>query len=287
MRRNRVLAISALVGLITLTAVGCSFKNSNNNLGINTDNLDPHKPTLVKIGATNVPHAELLEHIAPKLEKEGIKLDIVKYQDYYLPNKNLVDKEIDLNYFQHTPFLDKEKSEKGYKIESAGVIHLEPIGLYSKRVKNLSELKEGAKVLVSNNKSEWGRVIKLLQDAGLVRLKNGVDVVTATFDDIAENPKKLEFKYDNDPAIMVQYYNNDEADLISINTNFAVDAGINPKENSVILESADSNPYGNIVVVREGDKSKIVAKKIVDTLKSDDAIKFMEDKYKGAVVPAK
>ncbi|MBF0709894.1 MULTISPECIES: MetQ/NlpA family ABC transporter substrate-binding protein [unclassified Gemella] len=283
---KKFLKAFAATTLLSVSLVG-STALADEKKGIDVDTLDPSKPVTVKIGASNVPHAELLEEVAPKLEKEGIKLDIVPYQDYYLPNKNLNEKEIDLNYFQHVPFLNKEVEEKGYKLDNAGAIHIEPIGLYSKKVKSLSELEEGAKVLVSNNKSEWGRVLKLLQDNGLVKIKDGVDVVTATFDDVVENPKKLEFKYDNDPAIMVQYYNNNEGDLISINTNFAVDAGITPKDDAIALESGENNPYGNIIVTRAGDKDKVVTKKIVEALKSEETVKFIEEKYKGAVLPVK
>lgn len=275
--------------IVTITLIGCSSSKSSTTeekKGINVESLDPNKPVTVKIGATNVPHAELLEYIAPKLEKEGLKLDIVTYQDYYLPNKNLEDKEIDLNYFQHVPFLNNETKEKGYKLENAGAVHIEPIGLYSKKVKKLEELKDGALVLVSNNKSEWGRVLKILQDAKLVKIKDGVDVITATFEDVVENPKNLKFKYDNDPAIMVQYFQNGEGDLVSINSNFAVDAGIKPLEDSVVVESPDNNPYGNIIVVRAGDKDKVVTKKIVEALQSEDTKKFIKEKYNGAVVPA-
>ena len=127
--------------------------------------------------------------------EEGIKLDIVTYRDYFLPNKSLNDKEIDANYFQHVPFLDLEIKEKGYKLEDAGAIHLEPLGLYSTKVKNLNDLRDGAVVLVSNSKSDWGRIIKLLSDNGLVKVKDGVDIINATFDDIVENKKNLVFKY--------------------------------------------------------------------------------------------
>ncbi|MBF0713747.1 MetQ/NlpA family ABC transporter substrate-binding protein [Gemella sp. GH3] len=282
---KKLLAL-ATAFILTFTLIGCSSSSSSNKGGIEVESLDPNKPVTVKIGATNVPHAELLEYIAPKLEKEGIKLDIVTYQDYYLPNKNLAEKEIDLNYFQHVPFLNNSIKENGYKIEDAGSVHIEPIGLYSKKVKNLSDLSDGATVLVSNNKAEWGRVLKLLQDNGLVKVKDGVDIITATFDDVAENPKNLKFNYENDPAIMVQYYNNNEGDLISINSNFAVDAKISPVNDSVVVESADNNPYANILVVREGDKNKVVTKKILEYLQSEDTKNYIREKYKGAVIPA-
>ena len=268
--------------VLAFTLVGCS--GAKDKKGIDAEKLDKNNPVTLKIGATNVPHAEILEHIAPKLLEEGIKLDIVTYQDYFLPNKSLNDKEIDANYFQHVPFLDLEIKEKGYKLEDAGAIHLEPLGLYSTKVKNLNDLRDGAVVLVSNSKSDWGRIIKLLSDNGLVKVKDGVDIINATFDDIVENKKNLVFKYDNDPSIMVQYYKNGEGDLVSINSNFAVDAGISPKDDAIVIEKGENNPYANIIAVRKGDKDKLVIKKLIEALKSDDTKNFIDSKYKGSVV---
>ena len=285
MKKLLLLVTSFVLGFVL---IGCSSSSKDEKKGIDAEKLDPNNPVTVKIGATNVPHAVLLEHVAPQLEKEGIKLDIVTYQDYYIPNKTLNEKEIDINYFQHVPFLKNAIKENGYKIEDAGAIHLEPIGLYSKKVKNVKDLKEGAKVLVSNNNSEWVRVIKLLDSEGLVKVKDGVDPVTATFDDIAENPKKLQVSYENDPALMVKFYQNGEGDLVSINANFAVDAGLNAATEPVLVEKAtDDNPYANIVVVREGDKDKLVVKKLVAALKSEDTQKFIKEKWNGAVLPVK
>ena len=285
MKKLLLLVTSFVLGFVL---IGCSSSSKEEKKGIDVEKLDPTNPVTVKIGATNVPHAVLLEHVAPQLEKEGIKLDIVTYQDYYIPNKTLNEKEIDINYFQHVPFLKNAIKENGYKIEDAGAVHLEPIGLYSKRVKDVADLKDGAKVYVSNNKAEWGRVIKLLASTGLVKVKDGVDPVTATFDDIAENPKHLQFSYENDPALMTKYYENDEADLISINANFAVDNGLNAAKDPILVEAATSdNPYGNILAVREGDKDKVVVKKILEALRSDDTKKFMQEKWNGAVLPVK
>jgi len=264
MKKLLLLVTSFVLGFVL---IGCSSASKEEKKGIDVEKLDPKNPVTIKVGASNVPHAVLLEHVAPQLEKEGIKLDIITYQDYYIPNKTLNDKEIDINYFQHVPFLKNAIKENGYKIEDAGAVHLEPIGLYSKKVKNVKDLKDGAKVLVSNNKAEWGRVLKLLSAEGLVKIKDGVDPVNATFDDVVENPKNLKFSYENDPALMVKFYQNGEGDLVSINANFAVDAGLNAATEPVLVEKAtDDNPYANIIVVREGDKDKLVVKKLVEYL---------------------
>ena len=211
MKKLLLLITSFVLGFVL---IGCSSASKEEKKGIDVEKLDPKNPVTIKVGASNVPHAVLLEHVAPQLEKEGIKLDIITYQDYYIPNKTLNDKEIDINYFQHVPFLKNAIKENGYKIEDAGAVHLEPIGLYSKKVKNVKDLKDGAKVLVSNNKAEWGRVLKLLSAEGLVKIKDGVEPVNATFDDVVENPKNLKFSYENDPALMTQFYQNGEGDLV-------------------------------------------------------------------------
>lgn len=284
MKKLLLLVTSFVLGFVL---VGCSSSSSKStNKGIDTETLDPSNPVTIKIGATNVPHAEILEHVKDKLEKEGVKLDIVTYQDYYIPNKTLNDKEIDINYFQHIPFLNVSIKENGYKLESAGAVHVEPIALYSKKIKSLSELKDGATILVSNNKSEWGRILKILQENGIVKVKSGVDIINATFDDIAENPKNLKFNYESDPAIMTQFYNNGEGDLVAINSNFAVDAGLSPINDSVVREKEDT-PYANILVVREGDKDKPVVKKILEAVTSEDTQKWILEKWKGAVIPVK
>ena len=210
--------------------------------------------------------------------------------------KNIDINKIQANENQPRTVFNEEKieelaasiKENGYKIEDAGAVHLEPIGLYSKKVKNVKDLKDGAKVLVSNNKAEWGRVLKLLSAEGLVKIKDGVDPINATFDDIAENPKNLKFNYESDPALMTQFYQNGEGDLVSINANFAVDAGLNAATEPILVEKAtDDNPYGNILAVRQGDKDKLVVKKILAALKSEDTQKFIKEKWNGAVVPVK
>lgn len=285
LKRKNLIKLGIFAVALPLIAIGCSNKDSAK--GIKTDSFSTQNPATVKIGASNTPHAVILEHLKPELEKEGVRLDIVKYQDYYLPNKNLQDEEIDLNYFQHKPFLEKEIKEKGYNLSTVAEVHLEPIGLYSKRIKNISELKTGATVLVSNNQSEWGRILKILQDNNLVKVKENIDIKSATFEDIAENPKQLKFKYDNDPAIMAQYYNNDEADLIAINTNFAVDSGINPTKDAIILESGENNPYNNILVARTEDKDREIVNKIASKLESAETAKFISENFNGSVIPAR
>jgi D-methionine transport system substrate-binding protein len=238
----------------------------------------------LKIGASNVPHAEILEFAKPLLEKEGINLDITSYNDYVVPNIALDEGDLDANYFQHLPFFTSAVAENDYDFVNAGAIHIEPLGLYSKKIKSLADLKDGATVLVSNSQSDWGRIISILSDEGLVTLKEGVEPTTATFDDIDENIKNLKFEYENDPALMTTLYQQEEGDLVAINSNFAVDQDINPLEDSIALEST-SSPYANIVAVRSEDAKDEAILKLIEVLKSKEVQDYIKKEWEGAVVP--
>lgn len=281
MRKKTILSALVTTGvLLTLTACGSegSDEASSETGG------SAAKETTIKIGASNVPHAEILEFVEPILEEEGITLDITTYNDYVIPNVALDEGEIDANYFQHIPFFDAAVKENDFDFVNAGSIHIEPIAIFSQRYESLDEVEEGATVLVSNNQSDWGRILAIFQEAGLVTVKDGVDLTTATFDDIDENPKNLVFEYDNDPALMTTLYQQDEAELIAINSNFAVDQDISPIDDSVALESS-SSPYGNIIAVRSEDAEDPAILKLVETLKSKEVQEFILEEWDGAVVP--
>lgn len=238
--------------------------------------------TKLVIGASVTPHAEILEQAKPLLAEEGIDLEIKTFDDYVLPNKALENGDIDANYFQHIPYLNKQIADNGYDFVNAGAIHIEPMGLYSKRISDISELEDGATVLTSTSESDWGRILTILQDADLITLKDGVDTETATFDDIAENPKNLEFKHDVDPSLLATAYQNDEADLIAINANFAFGIDLNPADDSVLLE-ADNSPYVNVIAVRSGDEDSDKIKKLIEVLHSDEIKDFVEEQWQGSV----
>jgi len=281
MKKKTILSALVTTGvLLTLTACGSegSDEASSETGG------SAAEETTIKIGASNVPHAEILEFVEPILEEEGITLDITTYNDYVIPNVALDEGEIDANYFQHIPFFEAAVEENGYDFVNAGSIHIEPIAIFSQRYKSLDEVEDGATVLVSNNQSDWGRILAIFQEAGLVTVKDGVDLTTATFDDIDENPKNLVFEYDNDPALMTTLYQQDEAELIAINSNFAVDQDISPIDDSVALESS-SSPYGNIIAVRSEDAEDPAILKLVETLKSKEVQEFILEEWDGAVVP--
>ncbi|MGQ4242441.1 MetQ/NlpA family ABC transporter substrate-binding protein [Enterococcus casseliflavus] len=265
--------------LLTAALAACG---TGSNSGSSDSSVAEGESTKLVIGASVTPHAEILEQAKPLLAEEGIDLEIKTFDDYVLPNKALENGDIDANYFQHIPYLNKQIADNGYDFVNAGAIHIEPMGLYSKRISDISELEDGATVLTSTSESDWGRILTILQDADLITLKDGVDTETATFDDIAENPKNLEFKHDVDPSLLATAYQNDEADLIAINANFAFGIDLNPADDSVLLE-ADNSPYVNVIAVRSGDEDSDKIKKLIEVLHSDEIKDFVEEQWQGSV----
>ena len=270
MRKKRILGLLAVAATAFLL-VGCGKSSSS-------------KTTTITVGASAVPHAEILKHIQPELKKEGVNLKVKVFQDYVLPNKALASKELDANYFQHVPFLDNWNKENNGTLVSAGAVHLEPIGVFSKKVKNLKDLKDGAPVLVSSNVADYGRVLTLFKDAGLITLKPGTDITSAKFSDIATNKKHLVFKHSYEAKLMPQFYKNNEGDAVVINANYAVQAGLDPRKDAIALEKSDS-PYANIVAVRKGDKNKPAIKKLMKALRSKSTQTWIKNHYKGAILP--
>ncbi|MCZ0756581.1 methionine ABC transporter substrate-binding lipoprotein MetQ [Anoxybacillus sp. J5B_2022] len=269
--------MALLVAVLVLALAACGGK----------DNASGEKETgKLVVGASNVPHAKILKQAKPILKKKGIDLKIVIFQDYILPNKALADKEIDANYFQHIPYLESQKKEYGYDFVNAGGIHIEPIGIYSKKYKSLEELPEGATIIMSNSVADHGRILSMLQEKGLIKLKDGVEKTKATVNDIVENPKKLKFKTDVDAGLLPQIYKNNEGDAVVINANYALDAGLNPAKDPIAVESPKDNPYVNIIAVRKGDENRKEIKTLVEVLQSKEIQDFINEKYKGAVIPA-
>ena len=235
----------------------------------------------LKIGATPVPHAEILEEIKPDLKEQGINLEIVEFNDYVQPNIALNDKELDANFFQHEPYLkDFVAEHKDVKLKNAGGVHIEPMGIYSKKITKLDELPDGAAVSIPNDPTNGGRALLLLQKAGLLSLREGVSEM-ATVQDITANTHNLiiqEVEAAQLPRTL------EDVEIAIINTNFAMNADLNPMKDALFIEDRTS-PYVNIVAVRE-DENREQIDQLMKTLKSDKVKKFIEDKYKGAIVPA-
>lgn len=268
---KKLLAIIATALFSIVALAGC---------GSNADNSSSEK-TVLKVGATAVPHAEILEQIKPDLAKEGIDLQIIEFNDYVQPNLALNDGELDANFFQHQPYLDEFSAEHSVKLVSAGGIHIEPMGVYSKKVKSLDELQDSATIAIPNDPTNGGRSLLLLAKAGVITLKDNNDI-KATVQDITANPKNIQFQ-EVEAAQLPRVL--DDVDAAVINTNYAMQAGFVPASDALIIEDSTS-PYVNIIAVREGDQDKPAIQKLMQALKSETVKNFIEEKYKGAVVPA-
>lgn len=273
------------VVLLALTAVfviaGCSKKKEEEAAPAETKAPETAAPVVIKVGATPVPHAEILEFVKPILAKEGVTLEIVQFTDYVQPNLALDKGELDANYFQHTPYLESFSKDNKLSLKATAKVHIEPIGVYSKKAKTIAEIGEGGVVAIPNDPSNAGRALALLEKAGLIKLKEGVGI-SGTVQDVVENPKKLKLKT-LDAAQLPRAL----ADVAAavINTNYALEGGLNPSKDALFIENSDS-PYANILVVKAGRENEEALKKLADVLVSEDVTKFIVDKYKGAILPA-
>lgn len=235
----------------------------------------------ISVAATAVPHAELLEFVKPALAKEGVDLKIKVFTDYVQPNVQVAEGRLDANFFQHQPYLDEFNASRGTALVSIAGVHVEPFGAYSSKIKKLDELSEGAQVVIPNDATNGGRALLLLQKAGVIKLKDGAGI-TATVKDIAENPKGIkvrELEAATLPRVLAQ------VDLALINTNYALEAGLNPTKDALVIEGADS-PYVNILVTTTEQKDNADLQKLAKALHTPEVKKFIADQYKGAVVPA-
>ncbi|WP_323750117.1 MetQ/NlpA family ABC transporter substrate-binding protein [Marinobacter sp.] len=235
----------------------------------------------LSVAATPVPHAELLEFVKPTLAEQGVELDVKVFTDYVQPNIQVDQKRMDANFFQHQPYLDEFNNGRGTNLVTVTGVHVEPFGAYSTKIESLDDLEEGAVVAIPNDPTNGGRALLLLQKAGLITLKDE-SKITATPRDIADNPKDLDFK-ELEAATLPRILN--QVDVALINTNYALEAGLNPSEDAMVIEGAES-PYVNILVARPDNKDSEAMQKLAAALKSDAVKDFIMKKYEGAVVPA-
>ncbi|WP_433533244.1 MetQ/NlpA family ABC transporter substrate-binding protein [Micromonospora sp. CA-263727] len=237
----------------------------------------------LKVGVSPVPHGEILTYIKDNLaEPAGLKLEIVEFTDYVQPNSALADGQLDANYFQHIPYLDEEKAAKGYKFTALKPVHIEPLGLYSKKVTSLADLPEKGVVAIPNDPSNSGRALNLLARNGVITLRDGAGV-KATQRDIVDNPKQLEFR-ELEAAQLPRSLQDTAASII--NGNYAIETGLTPATDALVLEQGDDNPYANLVVVRDGGESDRRVQKLEELLHSAEVKKFIDEKYKGSVLAA-
>lgn len=265
--KKKVLSI-LLTGVLSIGLIGCGNKASDDKT--------------IKIGVSPVPHSEIVEQIKPDLEAEGYKVEIIEFTDYVQPNTALADGELDANYFQHIAYLNETNASKGLDLTYTAEIHLEPMGLYSKSIKKIGDIKDGATIAIPNDPSNEARALRLLEQNGLIKLKDG-ELVTPK--DIVENKKNLKFE-ELEAAQLVRTL--DEVDGAIINGNYALDAGYKVNKDAIIVEDRDSEASKNnrnILAVKKGTENSEKIQALTKALTSEKVKKFIEDKYEGSVIP--
>lgn len=271
LKRRNIVSIAIILSLVIGSAAltGCGGKDGDDKT--------------IKVGASPAPHAEILKEVESELEKDGYKLEVVEFQDYVQPNKALDAGDIDANYFQHKPYIDEFNAKQETELVSIGAIHYEPLGLYQGEKKSIDELAEGDKIAVPNDTTNEARALLLLESEGLIKLKKDAGL-TATKQDVVENPKKLEI-VELEAAIIPRSMSSVAMGVI--NGNYALSAGIK-EETAITFESSDSaaaKTYANIIAVKKGNEDSEKSKALLKAMTSDKIKKFIEKKYGKAVVP--
>jgi D-methionine transport system substrate-binding protein len=263
MQRRFILKFAAALGAATLFA------------GV------AHADEAIKVGVTGGPHAQVMEVVKQVAAKNGLKITIVEFSDYVQPNAALAAGDLDANSYQHAPYLDAQVKDRGYKLIRLTDTVTFPMGIYSKKVKSLAELKPGARIAVPNDPTNGGRALLLLQKQGLLKLRPDAGL-KATPLDIVDNPRKLKI-VELDAAQIPRSLA--DVDAAAINTNFAMEAGLKPNADAIAIEDP-KGPYANIIAIRAADKDKPWVAKLVAAYHSPEVKQFIESKYAGAVIAA-
>ena len=280
--KKRVLTV-LLAGVLAVAALtGCGASDGGSDSGSSgSDSGSSSGSKTIKVAASATPHAEILEEAAGLLEKEGYQLEVTVFNDYVQPNEVVESGDFDANYFQHIPYLDSFNEEKGTHLVNAGGIHYEPFGIYPGTKKSLDELEEGDTIAVPNDTTNEARALLLLQDNGVIKLKEGAGL-NATVNDIEENAKNV--KIEELEAAQVSRVV-DEVAFVVLNGNYALEAGFSVKKDAIAYEESDSEAaktYVNVIAVKEGNGESEAVEALVEALKSDDIKKFIDEKYDGA-----
>ena len=276
MKKFGAFLLAGVLAIGTLTGCGSTDKKAEGSTG-STDS------KVIKVAASATPHAEILEEAKPLLEKEGYDLEVTVFDDYVQPNEVVDSGDFDANYFQHAPYMEQFNKEKGTKLVDAGDIHYEPFGIYPGTKKSLDEIADGDEIAVPNDTTNEARALLLLQDNGIIKLKDGAGLI-ATVNDIAENPHNI--KIVELEAAQVARVTGETA-FVVLNGNYALQAGYSVKKAALAYEAADSEAaktYVNIIAVKDGNQDSDAIKALVKVLKSDDIKKFIDEKYDGAVI---
>lgn len=275
----KVLTTTAVVSSLILST-GCANQNSSDSVDDSASNESGDIVEII-VGATSVPHAEILSVIQDDLEEEGVNLTIKEFTDYTLLNNATVEGSIDANYFQHTPYLDEFNANSDEQLVSVGPVHIEPLAVYSDSITSLDELQDGDKVSIPNDPTNEARALLLLEDNGIIKVDDR-DSANLTPLNIVENSLNLEF-VEMEAAQLPR--TTGEVAMAVINTNYALEAGFDIAD-ALAIENGEDSPYANILVVKEGDENKEEIQLIYEALTSDEVKEFIESNYDGAVIPA-
>jgi len=274
--KKKLLAL-VLVGALAVTSVtGCGKKAASAK--------SKEESKTIKIAATPIPHAEILDKAKDILKEKGYELKVTEFEDYVQPNEVVESGEYDANYFQHVPYLDSFNEEKGTHLVDAGDIHYEPFGIYPGKKKSLDEIEKGDRIAIPNDTTNEARALLLLEANGLIKLKEGAGL-TATVNDIEENPNEIKFD-ELESAQVARVVGEDE--FVVLNGNYALETGYVVSKDALAYEASDSEAaktYVNIIAVKEGNENNEGIKELVKVLKSDEIKKFINEKYEGAVIP--
>ena len=287
---KRRLIVLALALCLVLGLAACGGNNTanngtanNNTAGNTADSGDTADSKVITVGATPAPHAEILEVAKEVLAEEGYTLEITEFDDYIMPNEAVEDGELDANYFQHITYMNQFNADNGYHLVSVGSIHYEPFGIYAGKTASLEELADGAQVAIPNDATNGGRALLLLEQEGLITLKEGAGI-TATVNDIVDNPKNLEI-VELEARLLPDSLK--DVDLAVINGNYAIDAGLKIAD-ALAIESAEgeaATAYANVLTVKEGNEESEGVQALLAALESDEVKTFIEETYDSAVVP--
>ncbi len=268
---NKITTLLAIF-ILSITLTGCS----NNDT--------------YKVGVSPVPHKEIIEYVRPILEEQGYEFDIIEFTDYVLPNKALDEGEIIVNYFQHIPYLEAQIDEYDYDFTNAGGVHVEPIGIYTKKYASLDALPNTVEFIISNSPTDRPRLFGLLEEAGIITIKDSTtntDIIDSSLTDLPTlftSDKTISF-IEVDTTLLYTNYSNEEGDAVLINGNYALDNGLNPLEDAIAIEGSASL-YVNIITCRTEDIDDPFVKALVEALQSDDVQNWIKEHYEGSVVPA-
>ena len=275
--KKRSILKAIIAGIVSIGLIGCG-----NSEGSSNDSSSNGDDKVIKVGVSPVPHEEIMEVAKPLLEAKGYTVEIVEFTDYVLPNTALESGEIDANYFQHIAYLNSFNADNGTHLTYTAEIHLEPMGAFSKKYKTVDEVEEGAVVAVPDDPSNEARALRVLAAAGLIEVNDGELITTA---DITSNPKNLEFK-ELEAATLPRVL--EDVDIAVINGNYALEAGLDVNNDAFYAEDKNVESLKerrNVLAVKEGNENSQKIKDLTEALTSDEVREFIEEKYKGAVVP--